>query len=631
MQDDYRFRVCGPLSVRRNGRRVEIPQAKHRVVLAALLLRLGRPVTAEELIQCLWGDRPPLTARKTLQGYIARLRKTLGPEVLASRSSGYAILAGPEQLDVGRFDRLMQRAAAAADPEERARLLGAALEEVNGTPLVDVASEELRQGDGAALLERVLHATETWADAEMALGRYVGVLPRLRSLVSEHPFRESAWCRLMKALHGAGRRADALDAYTKARLLLTGELGVEPGEELRASHREILRESQAAPLEGHAAHSAPRAAQVSPCTLPPSVAEFARPAAESALTRVLLGDGGATGGREADRARTVILHGPAGVGKTTLAVRVAHTAGRRFPDGVLYAKLHDASGAREDVEVMRELVQVLGVGPGALPKDPSALLSLYRALLSGRRVLLVLDGAMDEAHVRPLLPSSPTCAAIVTSLGMLPTLAGTRHLRVGLLSHREATDVLVRMIGQQRVSCEPDAVRQLIERCGRLPVAVRIVGARLLERPHWRLSQLAERLREERGRLDELAVGDLSVRGSLARSYAGLEPPLREAFRLLGLLGMPSLPVAVAAAALGLSRSRAEDVLEHLTSRHLLEAEPDAVNGVHYRFHTLIRLYARERSAAEDSARRRHEAVRQAMATWSALSHAFRVPAPSLR
>jgi DNA-binding SARP family transcriptional activator len=620
MQDDFRFRLCGPLSVWRNGRPVEIPQAKHRVVLAALLLRVGRTVTAEELIQCLWGDRPPVTARKTLQGYIARLRKTLGPELLASRSSGYALLAGPEQLDIGRFERLVERAERATGPEERARLLAAALKEVNGTPLVDVASKELRQGDGAALLERVLQATETWADAEMAVGRYVGVLSRLRSVVSAHPLRESSWCRLVEALHGAGRRADALDTYTQAHRLLTGEFGVEPGEELRAIRRQILSEPHDASGESAATPSALPAAPLSLCTLPPNPAEFARPEAESALTRCLLGDAGPAGRRAADGARTVVLHGPAGAGKTTLAVRVAHAAARHFPDGVLHVELHNSCGVRESAQVMRELVQVLGVGPAALPKDPSALLSLYRALLSQRRVLLVLDGAVDEAHVRPLLPSSPGCAAMVTSLGMLPALGGARHLRVGLLTHQEARDILVRMVGERRVSCEPHAARQLVERCGRLPLAVRIVGARLLERPHWRLSQLADRLREERGRLDELAVSDLSVRDSFARSYAGLAPPLREAFRLLGLLGLPYLPVPVAAAALGLGVSGAEDVLESLRACHLLEAEPDPVDGARYRFPTLLQLYARERSAAEDPARRRHEATRRALTTWSTLS-----------
>ncbi|MEJ8643860.1 BTAD domain-containing putative transcriptional regulator [Streptomyces sp. MS1.HAVA.3] len=240
MLDDLQFGVFGPLTIRRNGRAVEIPQAKHRVLVAALLLRANRPVTSEELMQQLWGNDPPPTARKTLQGYIARLRKVLGAEVVVSRASGYAIVTDGDRLDLDRFNHALRQAETVDDPAERARLFRSAMDEAGGTPLVDVPSEYLRQGDGAALVERWLNATENWADAEMAVGRHAEVLPRLRALVSEHPFRESAWSRLMKALYQAGRQAEALGTYQEARRVLADELGVDPGQELRAAHRQIL-------------------------------------------------------------------------------------------------------------------------------------------------------------------------------------------------------------------------------------------------------------------------------------------------------------------------------------------------------------------------------------------------------
>ncbi|MFE3682261.1 BTAD domain-containing putative transcriptional regulator [Streptomyces sp. NPDC001251] len=635
MLDDLQFGVFGPLTVRRNGHVTEIPQAKHRIVLAALLLRANRAVTQEELIQHLWGDEPPLTARKTLQGYIARLRKVLGPDAVVSRSSGYAIDVDSDRLDLGRFERLLAQAHGAGDAGERARLFRAALDETGGIPLVDIPSENLQQGDGAALLERWLNATEHWADAEMAVGRHAEVLPRLKALVSEHPFRESALSRLMKALYGAGRQADALATYQEARQLLDRELGVDPGEELRGAHQHILGGLQGGqqrperdvsePARTGPAHSAPL------FSLPPSLAEFARPRLEADIVRRLLQDPAPASGPRPQPAgphpKTLTLHGGAGVGKTTMAVRVAHAVSEHFPDGRLYVELEGDAGPRAAGDVLRELVCALGVQPAAVPEEPASLLALYRGLLAHRRILIVLDGAANEAQVRPLLPSSDTCAALVTSVAMLPTLGGTEHVRLGLLNPAEAADILGRMIGPERVRAEPEAARELIERCGALPLAVRIVGARLLERPHWQLAQMSERLRLEARRLDELTVGELSVRDSLALSYRGVGGPERRAFRLLSLLEMPSFPVRVAAAALGLPADRTEECLEWLTARHLLEADFVAGSGVRYSFHPLVRLYARERTFDEDSVHSRHETVRNALRAW--YDSPARPPAPA--
>ncbi|MFE2479836.1 BTAD domain-containing putative transcriptional regulator [Streptomyces sp. NPDC059389] len=626
MLDDLQFDVFGPLTVRRNGELLEIPRAKHRVVLAALLLHAPRTLTAEELIQQLWGGEPPLTARKTLQGYIARLRKLLGAEAVVSRASGYAIAIGAERLDLDRFNTFLHKAELTAEPAERARLFRSAMEQGNGTPLVDIPSEYLQQGDGAALLERWLNATESWADAEMAVGRHADVLPRLRALVSEHPFRESAWGRLMTALYRAGRQGEALAAYQEARRLLAQELGVEPGEELRAAHRRILagptrsapdpaaRPGPAARRPGGPAEAPARPG--CPYTLPPRLAEFARPGIEADLIRRLRDV--SREGAERTVPQTLDLYGAAGVGKTTMAVRVAHAVSPAFPDGQLYVELQRGDAFREPADVLGELLRALGVDPGAVPADPGERVALYRGLLSHRRVLVVLDGARDEAQVRPLLPASPTCAAVVTSLEMLSTLGGTRHVRLGLLTAEESREILARIIGRERVAAEEGAAQDLVRYCGRLPLAIRIVGARLLERPHWRLETLARRLESERRRLDELAVGDLGVRDSLAVGYAALDAPERRAFRLLSLLEMASFPVRVAAAALGLPDDRTEETLERLTAQHLLDADFVKGSGVRFSYHPLVRLYARELTFDVDPMRSRHGAVQNALAAWYA-------------
>ncbi|MGW8778708.1 BTAD domain-containing putative transcriptional regulator [Streptomyces sp. NPDC055796] len=644
MLDDLQFDVFGPLTVRRNGELLEIPRAKHRVVLAALLLHAPRTLTAEELIQQLWGGEPPLTARKTLQGYIARLRKLLGADAVVSRASGYAIAIGAERLDLDRFNTFLQKAELTEEPAERARLFRSALEQTNGTPLVGIPSEYLQQGDGAALLERWLNATESWADAEMAVGRHTDVLPRLRALVSEHPFRESAWSRLMTALYRAGRQGEALAAYQEARRLLADELGVEPGEELRAAHRRILagptrsaadpdpaavpaRPAPAAPAPsgsrpGGAAEAPAR--RGGPYTLPPRLAEFARPGIEADLIRRLREVSREGAGRTA--AQTLNLYGAAGVGKTTMAVRVAHAVSAAFPDGQLYVELQCGDAFREPADVLGELIRALGAGPGAVPAETGERVALYRGLLSHRRVLIVLDGARDEAQVRPLLPASPTCAAVVTSLEMLSTLGGTRHVRLGLLTAEESREILARIIGRERVAAEEGAAQDLVRSCGRLPLAIRIVGARLLERPHWRLETLARRLESQRRRLDELAVGDLAVRDSLAVGYAALEAPERRAFRLLSLLETASFPVRVAAAALGLPDDRTEEALERLTAQHLLDADFVKGSGVRFSYHPLVRLYARELTFDVDSMQSRHGAVQNALAAWYARPAGALVP-----
>ncbi|MFF9025203.1 AfsR/SARP family transcriptional regulator [Streptomyces eurythermus] len=612
--EGLRFRLFGPLTVTRDGCPVAIPQTKHRIVLAALLLRANQLVTVDELITHLWGDAPPLTARKTLQGYVARLRKRLGHETLLSHPLGYRIEVRPDRLDLTRFTSLVEEADRTQDDARRARLLRAALDLASGEPLADLPHDCFRHGDRAELTERLLHTVERWADAEMALGRHSAVLPRLRALAAEHPFRETLWSRRMRALYGAGRQADALTAYQQARRVLRDELGVDPGEELRRLHQRILAGDLPvpAPREEPAAPEPPAA----PFTLPPAVSAFARPALEAEALRLLLGaetDAPAGGPGPA----VVALHGAVGTGKTTLAVRVGHAAAGRFPDGQLFAELRDGRERRSPSDVLRTLLRLLGVEHDGIPRGLPERVALYRSLLAGKRVLVVLDGAESEAQVRPLLPPSSRSAALVTSIAPLAALDGARHLRVGKLTAGESVEILTRIAGPERVRAEPEAVATLVERCDGLPLAVRIVGAKLLARPHWRLAQLALRLDSAR-RLDELTAGDLSVRDSLGIGYQELGEAARRAFRLLSLVRTGSFPAGTAAAALDLSEDEAGELLDEIVHRQLLRIDLTPDGRLHYGYDALVRDYARELAVLVDPAAERARTVRRALAAHSA-------------
>ena len=602
-----RFTLFGPLTVTRDGQPIGIPQTKHRVVLAALLLRADRLVTVEDLTVHLWDDAPPVTARKTLQGYVARLRKKLGHEVLVSHPAGYRIMIRPEQLDLGRFESLVAEADRTDDAGRRAQLLRSALDTASAPPLADLPQECFRHGERAELAERLVHTVERWADAEMALGRYGEVLPRLRAMTAAHPFRETLWSRRMLALCGAGCQADALSAYQQVRRVLRDELGVEPSEELRRLHQRIL--SGDVP-EARQPGSAVLAA---PSTLPPAVAEFARPDVEGDVARALL-----LGTREGRPGPSIVaLHGAVGTGKTTLAVRVAHEVADRFPDGQLFAELRDGRAPRSPDQVLGALLRVLSVQPDDIPAGLPERVALYRSLLAGKRVLVVLDDAESETQVRPLLPPSAHSAALVTGIAPPAALDGAQHLLVDALTAGQSLDILGRMIGHERVRAEPEAAGELVDLCCRLPLAVRIAGAKLLARPHWRLAQLAARLDSPR-RLDELTAGDLSVRDSLGIGYEGLGGPARRAFRLLSLLRTSSFPVEVAAAALDVTDGKAEELLDEIVHRQLLGTGLSRRGRLRYTYDDLVRAYAQELAALTDPAPERTRTVHRALAAWYA-------------
>jgi tetratricopeptide (TPR) repeat protein/transcriptional regulator with XRE-family HTH domain len=354
-----------------------------------------------------------------------------------------------------------------------------------------------------------------------------------------------------------------------------------------------------------------------PFLLPPDIADFTgRPELVKEISALLAG---APPGAEPLAAMVVsAVVGGGGVGKTTLAVHVAHRVRTRFPDGQLYMDLRGAKGSpAAPEEVLGRFLRALGVDAALIPEGSDERAELYRSLLADRRVLVVLDNAASEAQVRPLLPGSPTCAVLVTSRARLAGLEGARLVDLDVLDLEQAVALLGRIVGSERVAAEPEAAAELAQLCGRLPLALRVAGARLAARPHWQLAQLVARLVDERQRLDELAYGHLAVRASLTLSHQALEPAARVLFGRLGLLQAPDVAAWVGAALLDTSVERASELADRLVDARLLEvAGRDATGQVRYRFHDLVGVYAHERAEAEDPPAERSAALARTFGAW---------------
>ncbi|MDG4790287.1 BTAD domain-containing putative transcriptional regulator [Micromonospora sp. WMMD1102] len=591
-----KFGVLGPLRVCADSGAELVLRSRHqRTVLGTLLVGAGRLVTVDRLVQTLWGDRPPASYASNLQTYVSRLRERLPDVAIEHRGDGYLLRVATDDVDVLVFRREVatgRAALAAGDPALAAQRFRLGLRQWRGRPLADLTVPTLEPELARWELERV-GAQEDCVDADLRSGGDLAtVLTELHELVTGHPMRERPYGQLMVALYRAGRRADALAAYQRAREVLVTELGVEPGPELRRLHQTILRGEEPA-VDPAGSRAEPVARSPFPvCQLPPALPGFVgRAAGIERIERMLDPTGGGV--------PVVAVSGQPGVGKSALAVTVAHQIRDRFPDGQLFVHLAGASAApRDPAAVLADLLRVLGVPGSALPQNLSALAAAYRARLADRRVLVVLDDAATAAQVRPLIPGTPGSAVLTTSRRRLSGLIDARHLPVGPLTDDEARALLADVVGPERVAEEPGQAARIAAACGNLPLAVRIAGTRLANRS-WPLAILADRLDDERQRLDELAAGDLQVRASLALSVQALSPPTREAFGLLGSLG----PVSFAAWAVAelLDSADADRMLDELVEASLLEVARPADGGEpRYRLHDLLRVYAEELAATAD-------------------------------
>ncbi|MET7483334.1 BTAD domain-containing putative transcriptional regulator [Streptomyces sp. NPDC005538] len=581
-----RFSVLGPVRAWRGPVALPTGSPQQRALLAALLLREGRTATASELIDALWGDDPPSQALAAVRTYASRLRKALDAGVLVSESGGYAVRGLPEgALDSAVVQDLAtkaEKAKSAGDLCHARDLLGQALALWDGEPLAGLPGP-YAEAQRVRLEEWRLQLLETRLDMDLEQGCHAEAISELTALTAAHPLRERLRELLMLALYRSGRQAEALAVYADTRRLLADELGVDPRPGLRELQQRIL---QADP--GLAEPSAPAAetvtAPVRPHQLPATVPDFTgRASFVSELSEVLASADGRVMAVSA-------LAGIGGVGKTTLAVHVAHQSRTAFPDGQLYVDLQGAgSRAAEPETVLGAFLRALGTADSAIPDSLEERAALYRSVLDGRRVLVLLDNARDAAQVRPLLPGTEGCAALVTSRVRMVDLAGAHLVDLDVMSPEEALQLFTKIVGAERVAAERESALDVVAACGFLPLAIRIAASRLAARRTWTVSVLAAKLADERRRLDELQAGDLAVKATFELGYGQLEPAQARAFRLLGLADGPDISLAAAAAVLDLSTEATEDILESLVDTSLVES---AAPG-RYRYHDLVRLYAR--------------------------------------
>ncbi|GJF23371.1 AfsR/SARP family transcriptional regulator [Streptomyces sp. HO565] len=584
-----RFGVLGPVRAWRGDEPLATGSPQQRALLAALLLREGRTATAAELIDALWGEEPPSQALAAVRTYASRLRKVLDPGVLVSESGGYAVRGlGNDALDLSLAQDLAaeaEKARAAGDLCGARDVLRRALALWDGEALAAVPGP-YAQAQRVRLEEWRLQLLETRLDMDLEQGCHAEAVSELTALTAAHPLRERLRELLMLALYRSGRQAEALAVYADTRRLLADELGVDPRPGLRELQQRILQADPAlAEPSAPAAESA--AAPVRPAQLPATVPDFTgRASFVRELSEVL----GSASGAEGRVMAVSALAGIGGVGKTTLAVHVAHRARAAFPDGQLYVDLQGAGArAAEPETVLGAFLRALGTADSAVPDTLEERAALYRSVLDGRRVLVLLDNARDAAQVRPLLPGTDGCAALVTSRVRMVDLAGAHLVDLDVMSPDEALALFTRIVGEERVASERKAALDVVAACGFLPLAIRIAASRLAARRTWTVSVLAAKLADERRRLDELQAGDLAVKATFELGYGQLEPAQARAFRLLGLADGPDISLAAAAALLDLPAEDTEDLLECLVDTSLLES---AAPG-RYRFHDLVRLYAR--------------------------------------
>ncbi|MFF5859559.1 BTAD domain-containing putative transcriptional regulator [Streptomyces sp. NPDC012751] len=584
-----RFGVLGPVRAWRGAQTLSTGSPQQRALLAALLLREGRTATAAELIDALWGSEPPSQALAAVRTYASRLRKILDAGVLVSESGGYAVRGlGEGALDVSVAQDLAaeaEKARATGDLGRTRTLLNQALALWDGEPLAGVPGP-YAEAQRARLEEWRLGLLETRLDLDLEQGCHAEAVSELTALTAAHPLRERLRELLMLALYRSGRQAEALAVYADTRRLLAEELGVDPRPGLSDLQQRILRADPAL-AEPSAPAAEPPAPPVRPAQLPATVPDFTgRASFVSELSAVLSSASEAEGRVMAVSA----LAGIGGVGKTTLAVHVAHQARSAFPDGQLYVDLQGAGPRPADPEtVLGSFLRALGTADTAIPDSLEERAALYRSVLDGRRVLVLLDNAKDAAQVRPLLPGTEGCAALVTSRVRMLDLAGAHLVDLDVMSPEEALALFTKIVGEERVAAEREAALDVVAACGFLPLAIRIAASRLAARRTWTVSVLAAKLADERRRLDELQAGDLAVKATFELGYGQLEPLQARAFRLLGLADGPDMSLAAAAAVLDLPAEDAEDLLESLVDTSLLES---AAPG-RYRLHDLVRLYAR--------------------------------------
>ncbi|MEV6537671.1 BTAD domain-containing putative transcriptional regulator [Streptomyces sp. NPDC051665] len=678
--DGYEFGLLGPLSGRHGGRVLDLGSPLQRAVLVRLLLGEGRQCGLDHLIDALW-EEPPGNAVRSVQTYVYRIRLSLGEERsrLETTQGGYQLGIPERAVDALRFERLVrdgEELRAARQTASALRAFDAALALWSGEPLSGVPGPYARRHRGR-FVDLRLNAQVAQLSCADELGDHARVATELISLIADHPFREDLYALRMRALYHAGRTAEALAVYAAARETLVAELGMDPGPELRELQTRILSGTEpdvieprperqlagAAPSFGATAPTGPTAptastdataaaapeadpsattrieeapARVRPQQLPPAPGDFVGRERLLERLRLALRPSG-------EAVALAVLSGIGGVGKTALALRVAHGIRGDYPDGQLYVDLRGDGGQPADpADVLVDFLLALGMPAAGIPATPTARAGAYRTLTADRRILVLLDNASDTAQVTPLLPGAPGNAALITTRHRSLVPPGATRFEVPVPDQREAVAMLGRFTGDAEIAAAPELALELVHACGQLPLALRIIGARTAARPGRGLGAQLQRLRAEERRLDELRAGDMSVEATFQVGYRALAPDRARAMRLCALLDAADFPVAVAAVLLDQPEHETEEQLEHLVEAGLLEPH----SADRYRFHDLVRAFAARRGDREDLVADReaalvrltmflHATLLQAMsATEQAGSlsvHLFSVPQPGLR
>ncbi len=503
-------------------------------MIAALLLRANRPVSIDELAQSAWSDDVPRRMVSALRVYVMRLRQLLGePPLIGTTSTGYVLRIPDQDLDVGRFESLAAQglaASASGELDVAETSFDQALAEWRGPALADVESEFLHRVNVPQLHDRRLDIEAARNDVVLRKGGHRGLIAPLRQLTEQYPFHEQIWAQLMLALYRSGRRTEAMNAYGAVRDLLADRLGIDPGQEVESLYSAILSRDPALDFTAEARNASPVA---TPSQVAPVVPDFVGRAAEADVIGELLGT------RDTDTAMPVVtLYGPPGVGKTSLAAFVARQLRARFPDGQLFADLrgYSAQAPRPMTCVLAGFLRALGVPPGQVPAEQDEQAAVYRALLDGTRVLVVLDNADSAERVRPLLPGGPGCAVIVTSRHELRSLIVTNDARLvplEVLSPDAALDLLARLLGQDVVAEQLDAVHRLAELCGHLPLALRVAAADLVGRGAPDVDAYVRKFGSGNLLDSPAAEGDeVTARGAFDPSYAELPEHARKGLSL---------------------------------------------------------------------------------------------------
>jgi DNA-binding SARP family transcriptional activator/tetratricopeptide (TPR) repeat protein len=597
MDGGMEIRLLGKVTVLVNGHEVDMGPARQRCVMVALAVEAGRVVSMDRLAERVWGHEPPLRTRATLLSYLSRLRHALaaaGAPTVVRRPGGYALDVDPSQVDLHRFRDLCARAPAGTDDDQQqARLLEQALALWSGEALTGLGGEWVADVRDRMQDERRA-AEHDLVDARLRAGQGEELVAQLSARTAQHPLDERAAGQYLLALHRAGRTADALAHYRQLRERLVEELGTDPGTALQDLHRQILAADPGLiPTPGRVAARP----VVVPRQLPAAPASFVGRRDELDRLDAMLGDTSVT------TMAIATIAGAGGIGKTWLALHWAYRHLDRFPDGQLFVNLRGFDPANQPLPptvAVRGFLDALGIDPGHIPADPQTQTALFRSLLAGKRMLIVLDNAADTNHVTPLLPGGNTCTVVVTSRNTLTGLItrhDASHLPLTTLSDQDARALLAQHPGAARVAAEPEAVTELLTWCGGYPLALGIIAGRARVHPHLRLAELATELHD----LGLTALEDndpaTGLRTVLSSSYHALPADQQTVFALLGIAPSTSISLTAAASLTGLSPARIARILRGLEEASLLAHD----DRNRYAMHDLVRAYASELAAPEEA------------------------------